>query len=331
MNYRAFGRTDLRVSELGMGCSGIGGGLHGGDDREAVATLRRAFEAGVTFFDTSDSYSLGRSEQLIGRAFRGRRSQVIVATKGGFVYSRLGWAAVRLRPLARPVRALLRPARVSLNRLKYSQKSIDFSPGYLAQAVHRSLRRLRSGYIDLYQLHNPPPDVLREGRCYEALERLKRQGKIRYYGVSCAAVEDAAAALEHPGNSAVQVRCNLLDQEALDGPLTHAQQHGVAVIVREPLAQGLLSGGRHDTKAAQVVRDLEQLRARQARAAAFAFLAVPGRTLAQAALQFVLQTPGVSIVIPGISRRPHLDEALAAAAAPPLSATELARIRALRG
>jgi len=329
MKYRRFGSTDLTVSELGMGCSGLGGGLHHDDRREALATLWRALDAGVNFFDTSDTYSQGGSERIIGQAFQERRGQVILATKVGFVYSALGRAALRLRPLFRPIKNLLRPARASLNRVRYSQKSVDYSAGHVVEGLHRSLQRLRTDYLDLYQLHNPPPEVIRQGACFEAFERLKTQGKIRYYGVSCAEVDDALWCFEHSGVSSVQVAVSLLDQQATASILPRAAKQGIGVIARVPLAQGLLAERQPDSKAEQVVKRQAVLAHRKRRTEAFRFLSTGGRTMPQAALQFVLGLAGVSVVIPGMSRRDHLEENLAALAAPPLSAEELARVERL--
>jgi aryl-alcohol dehydrogenase-like predicted oxidoreductase len=332
MRYRPFGRTGWQVSEIGIGCSGIGGGLHHGDRREALRMLRQALDAGVNFYDTSDTYSQGGSERVLGEALRGRRTDVIVATKVGFVYTPLGRLALSLRPLFRPFQHMLRPVRRQLNTARYSQKSLNYSPAYVMAAAERSLRRLGTDYLDLYQLHNPPPETIRQGDCFAPLERLKQQGKIREYAVSCAGAADALLCVAHPGVASVQVPASLLDQDTgIDVLPRVAQQARVGVIVRVPLAQGLLSGRHGDTKAEQVVKNSEVLSARTRRAAGFRFLERDGRTMAQAALQYVLQLPSVSTVIPGMSRCATLDENLRALDAPPLTPDELARIRTLHG
>jgi len=329
MNTRAFGRTGWSVAELGMGCAGVGRGLYRKDDREALATLDRALEAGINFYDTSSSYSAGDSEQLLGRAFKGRRDRVIIASKVGMLYPPSIAFALRFKYLLAPIETFLRPVRPLLNRTKYSRKRNDFSPQHIERTLHESLARLQTDYVDLYQLHNPPPGDLRRDDLCKPLERLKAQGTIRAYGISCARAEDALLAMEHPGIACVQVPINLLDQEALPQVLPLAQARGVAVIARVPLAQGLLTDAAHETKAEQIAVDCGAVLERKRRAQALRFLATGGRTLPQAALQFVLQLPGVSVVIPGMATRRHLEENLRALDAPPLTAEELERVAAI--
>src|SRR6185295_5584920 len=157
MKYRALGRTGLSVSEIGFGAWGIGGRTVGEtsygdtDDRTSLVALRRALDRGITFFDTSSAYGEGHSEALIGEAFAARRDKVVIATKAGYD----SW-----------------------------DKPPDFSPGAVVASAERSLARLRSDYVDLLQLHNPPAQALREGGVREALTRLQSSGKIRAWGVS---------------------------------------------------------------------------------------------------------------------------------------------------
>lgn len=326
MKQRAFGRTGWSIAKLGMGCAALGGGLHRKDDREALVTLDRALEAGVNFYDTASTYSQGRSEELLGRAFAGRRDRVIIASKVGMIYPSAIGFALRIKPLFRPVRELLRPVRSLLNRSKYSQRTGNFSAQHIERTIHQSLVRLQTEYIDLCQLHNPSPEELRRDDLCKPLERLKKQGKIRHYGISCARAEDALLAMEHPGIVSVQVPINLLDQDALPRVLPMARARGVAVIARVPLAQGLLTDATHETKAEQIAVDRGAVLERKRRAEMLRFLAIGDRTLAQAALQFVLQLSGVSVVIPGMATRRHLEENLRALDAPPLNADELALV-----
>ena len=325
MKHRMFGRTGLSVSELGMGCAALGGGLYGRDDREVIATLEAAFEAGITFYDTANTYSAGRSERLLGRTFKSRRRRVFITSKGGIVYHPVMAVAIGMKSWLKPVKELLRPMQARLNRAKYAFKHGDFSPRHIERALAGSLKRLQTDYLDLYQLHNPPPEVLARGEIFEALERFKTQGKIRQYGVSFKTVKDAEAVSWAPGLSAIQVPLNLLDQEVVSRVLPLARERGIAVIARVPLAQGLLTDAS-EVKAEQIAVDPDAVAQRKRRAEAFHFLATGQRTLAQAALQFVLQLPGVSVVIPGMTKRRRLEANLGALAAPPLTNEELERV-----
>ncbi len=198
IRLRYLGESGLAVSELGFGCSSLGGGLFGPDTSGALDLVARCLEAGITFFDTSDTYSLGNSEKILGRAVRDRRSKVILATKGGGTWNPLDKALLRSRPLLRPFRKALGGARRSIKLAHARRKHYDYSPEHIVRAVEGSLRRLGTDYIDLYQLYNPTVRDLVEFECSEVLDRLKAAGKIRYYGVTAYSLEDALAALETP-------------------------------------------------------------------------------------------------------------------------------------
>ena len=191
--------------------------------------------------------------------------------------------------------------------------SQDFSSGHLRKAVEASLRRLRTDRIDLFQLHSPPVDVVEPGTWVEALETLKRQGKIRYYGVSCDTVDAAVAVLRHSGVSAIQVPISLLERSATR-VLHIAREQGVGVIARECLANGLLVKElsraeirpycQSDEEVENKARQIDHYR----RAAAEL-----GCTVTQLALQFVNQLEGVSITLIGVSRLQQLDTLLSTA------------------
>ena len=331
MRYRPFGRTPFVVSELGLGCQSLGGGLYHRDDRESLRLLHEALEAGVTFYDASDHHSQGHTEELLGRAFRARRREVVIATKGGYLFSAAGALAMRARGIARPLGKLLRPLQRTLHRIKTSQVRHDFSPAYLRQAVDASLRRLQTDYIDLYQLYKPSQAVVEAGEFIPVLEQLKAQGKIRCYGVACATVEETSSALRHPGIASVQVAVNLLDQDALPTLVPRAQQQGVAVVARYPRARGLLTAAGEDLLADTSSYSREEMEDRRRRSHAFQCLVTERRTLAQAALQFVLQLPGIASVLPRAVTSRELAEHLGGLSAPPLTAEELRQIRAMSG
>jgi aryl-alcohol dehydrogenase-like predicted oxidoreductase len=330
MHYRSLGETPLTVSEIGFGCSALGGGLFGPGTQGALELVARALDSGVTFFDTADTYSLGNSERILGRALRGRRSRVVIATKGGGTWSKLDMALLRSRPLLRPFRKALGGARRSIKLAHARRKHYDYSPEHLVRAVEGSLKRLGTDYIDLYQLYNPTVRDLTEFEASETLDRLKAAGKILHYGVTAYGLEDAYAALRHPSIETIQLSISLVDQSACGEFLALARERGVAVIAASPLGEGLLTNTVGITKADESSHHTAmQLELRRARAAASAKWVRPDRTLAQTALQFVLSLEGVALALPSAVTIAQLDEDLGALATPLLTNAELAEMRQL--
>jgi aryl-alcohol dehydrogenase-like predicted oxidoreductase len=307
---RRFGSTDLHVSAFGLGCARIGG-VFKSNPAEFLNLLSAAYDGGITFFDTADMYSQGESEKLVGRAFRRRRDRVVIATKAGWVLPRQRQFVARIKPLVRPIVRMLRISRHQLPGAVRGSMVQDFSPDYLRGAIEGSLKRLRTDYIDLLQLHSPPAEVIKVGAFVETLESLKQQGKIRYYGISCDAVDAAHAALRHAGVSSLQVPISALER-SFAGVLPLARQQGVAVIARECLANGLLvkqlsfpelrAYCQSDAEATNKAQQLELLR-RQA--------TEDGSSLTQLALRFVSQLEGVSVTLLGASRLQQIEALLA--------------------
>lgn len=326
MKYKRLGHTDMRISELGLGCQSLGGGLYHSNRKESIALVRKALDEGVNFFDTSDHYSQGLSEQWLGEALKGRRQDVVLATKAGTRYTRLGELAARARPALRPFSRYLRTLKVSFHRMRTSQKRQDFSPEYLTHAVEASLTRLNTDYLDLFQLHKPPASELQTGEWRETVERLKERGKIRSYGISCATVNDAMLCLDKPGLASIQVGISLMDLEAIPELLDRARRRSLGVIARNPRAQGHLTTELSDIMAETYAKNKADVAEKTRRAGKFTFLASDQRTLAQAALQFVLQLPGVTAAIPRAINEQQLIENLGALRAPPLLATDVDRI-----
>lgn len=274
MKTRTLGRTGLAVSEIGFGAWAIGGDAYGPtDDATSLAALRRAVERGVTFFDTADVYGKGRSEELVGKAVG--RENVVVATKVGWD----GSGAERVQ---------------------------NFAPEYIRRACEASLRRL--GRIDLYQLHNPPPEAMRAA--VAVLRELQREGKVRFVGASLATAADAGAAIE-AGVETIQLVYSYLDraaERAIDGA-------SVGVIAREPLARGLLTGkfsAATTFPAGDVRSKWKDWTRRIALVDEFRSLARPDLPLGRAALKFVLAHPAVSVAIPGAKTPAQVDENAAA-------------------
>ncbi len=302
MRYRRLGKTGLEVSEVGFGGWSIGGKDYGPTyDRESLAAIRRALDLGVTFFDTADMYGDGRSERLLGEALAGLGGRVVIATKGGYDVAR--------------------------GMVK------DFSRAHLEAAVHASLRRLKVGIIDLYQLHNPAVDLLRRGEIFEIVEDFQRRGLIRGYGVSVSDEESARLVLARDTAAALQFVHNLLRPRILQAIAPEVERAGVGIIVRTPIEYGILSGkyrvGAHfhatDHRAARW--SPEAFAALLKRVEGFRFL-VRGeiKSLAEAAVRYVLTSPLVSTVIPGIKTPAQIEEFARASDPPYLSPEDVERI-----
>jgi aryl-alcohol dehydrogenase-like predicted oxidoreductase len=299
MRYRPLGKTGLQVSEVGFGAWGIGGrtveqtSYGDTDDRTSLAALDCALERGITFFDTSAAYGNGHSEELIGRAVRGKRSRAVITTKAGYE----AW-----------------------------DQAPDFSPSAIVASTERSLARLGTDYLDLLQLHNPPLDVVAAPAVRETLARLVESGKIRAWGVSAKGPDEAMQALRTCEIAVIQANFNMMDVRVLtSGLLAEVERLGVGFIARTPLCFGFLSGTiGHDS-----VFPAGDHRARWPRAqlanwvdgAADLMAAIsarPGEAAAQAALRFCLPFPAVSTTIPGIMRPLEADQNAAASHLGPL-------------
>src|SRR3989304_2937167 len=293
MNYRRLGSTDLMVSEIGFGCQSIGGGLYYKNNDESVKTLLDAVNFGVNFFDTSDHYSQGESETLIGKAFKGKRDKIIIGTKAGTLYTPSGSVILKLRPLLRPFSKFLHPMKIPFHLMRAKQKRFDFSTNYLIQAVEKSLRRLKTDYIDLSQLHKPSKLILERGEFIEPLEKIKQQGKIRYYGISTAENEDAFICFKYSGISSVQIMINLIEKKHSTEILKIANEKNVGIIARNPRAHGHLTDELSDIMAETYAQSKEEFDLKKEKAAKFKFLVNSHRTLAQAALRYVLGIEGI--------------------------------------
>ena len=316
MNTRILGKTGIEISEIGFGAWAIGGSWGEVSDEDALAALRVALDAGVTFFDTADGYGDGRSERLIARALgelpAAERERITVATKAGR----------RLDP--------------------------HVAEGYtyrnLARFAARSRENLEVETLDLLQLHCPPTEVYRADTAFDALERLVSEGAVRHYGVSVETVEEANLALEHEGLATVQIIYNMFRHKPAEAFFPNAREKNVGVIVRVPLASGLLTGkfsrdasfaeddhrnfNRHGeafdvgetfagvdfATGVEAAHELEEV--------------VPeGATLAQTALRWILMDPAVSTVIPGAKRPDQVRDNTAASDLPSLSPSAMQRVR----
>ena len=301
MKYRAFGDTGIEVSEIGIGCGGLG------VERlaDAERSLNWAFDQGVTLYDTAVSYGDGKSEELLGRAFAGRRDRIVLATKFGTV---------------------IRPDGTSYR---------DYSVTAMRQAFEISLCRLKTDYVDIYHLHNPPMSVLEDRELWGALDGMLDDGRIRCYGLSIDDGPSACRFLDSTRGKGIQILANLFAQK--DRPFfDEAARRRAGVIIKVPMAGGALTGrfspdyppptdGRRRRWGEENFRwrlDLvEKVRP---------ILENSGRTMAQGALAWLLSFDAVSAVIPGISSVDKVKEVVGAAGLR-LSAEEMRALDDLDG
>jgi aryl-alcohol dehydrogenase-like predicted oxidoreductase len=243
-------------------------------------------------------YSQGESEALLGRVFGGRREGAIIATKAGYCLPGRRKLAGQLKPILRPVIQALGLRRDRLPAAARGEIAQNFDPSYLSRALEASLRRLRTDYVDLFQLHSPPLEVIERGEWEATMEKLKRDGKIRYYGVACDSLEVAFAALRFQGVSSLQFTFSLLEQAPLERLLPAARAQGVGCIARECLGNGLLVKAAGEIDLAAYTRSKEELE-RRTRQLADLRADNDGRSLAARALEFASHADGVSVALVG--------------------------------
>ena len=296
---------------------------------ESISTLHKAFDYGINFYDVSDHHSLGLSEKLLGRAFKDRRDKVIITTKAGLTYSQAGNFLLKVRSFGRPVSRLLKPFKSSLHYLRASQLRFDYSDEYITQAVEKSLVRLKTDYLDLFQLYKPSSSIIERGEFIGTLEKLKTQGKIRYYGITCLTVDDALLCLKFPNISSLQIAISLIDQEAINALLPQIIKRNLGLISRHPRAIGLFTKNHDDIMGDSSAFSKADYEERKANALKFQFLVKENRTIAQASIQFILQIKGISVILPRAVNRIELDENVGSLNAAPLTNDELKKIYSL--
>lgn len=325
MQYRKFGSTDLEASVVGFGVWTVSTRMWGVTDEDVrLRLLRRAFELGVTFFDTADVYGDGLGETILPQALGAQRAEMVIATKFGYDF----YSAPGEQPGQR-------------------ERPHDWSPDYVRRACEESLRRLETDYIDLYQLHNPRVDALQKDDLFAALEGLKAEGKIRHYGcalgpaIDIRQAEEGAVAFRERRMTSVQIIYNLLEQ--MLGPVVFeaARETGGGVMVRVPHASGLLEGSyTSETEFAPGDHRNFRVSTSEKRKAWLEdglkkveqldfLLKGTGRTLGQAALQWLWSEPLLATALPNIYDEKQLEELCAAPDKAALTAEELAKLQSL--
>ncbi|MFG1186441.1 MULTISPECIES: aldo/keto reductase [Xanthobacter] len=291
MDHRSLGRSGLSVSAIGLGCMGMSEFYGPSDDEQSLATLAAALDLGINFFDTADMYGVGHNERLLGRFLKGRRDQVILATKFGNVRGPNG-----------------------------ERLGVSGTPDYVRSACDASLERLGIDTIDLYYQHRVDPKTPIE-ETVGAMKGLVEAGKVRFLGLSeCSVATLRKAHAVHP-ISAVQIEYSLWSRDPEEEMLAACRELGVAFVAYSPLGRSFLTGAvtSPDTLAADDFRRAnprfsgDALKANLTLVEALKdFAAAKGATSAQIALAWILNKQDNVIPIPGTRRQKYLEENVAA-------------------
>jgi hypothetical protein len=288
MIFNKFANSDVKISSIGFGTWALGSNKATGygkiNIREAINTIHKSIEKKINFFDTSNLYGNGYSEEILGKIFYKRRDNVFIASKGGCL----------------PHKTLYMPQ-------DFSGKALDLS-------LDGSLKRLKTDYLDLFQLHSPTIEHFEKKNCIDTLIKYKKTGKCKFIGISARTPNDALYFLKKYPIDSLQVNFNLIDQRALDINLFKiAKKKRVSVIVRTPLVFGFLSGKVNykkivDKNDIRLLFPKEQLEIWQNSIKLFLKIKEKNITKTQFALKYCLSFSGVTTVIPGMINQKQLIE-----------------------
>ncbi len=317
MKYRTYPNTNVRVSEVGFGVWTVASPWWGvKDDVSACSLLRKAFDRGITFFDTADNYGNGKGETLLREALGDRLPEAVIGTKFGYDF-------------------------YHHERKGQQELPQDFSPAYVRFSLEKSLERLGRDTVDIYQLHNPRVTDIQRDDTFDTLRRLREEGKIRIYGVTLGPAinirqeEEGVESVTRQGCGSVQIIYNLLEQMLGPKIIDAARANGSGILTRVPHSSGILEGkftkettfGPGDHRS---FRTKEWLMEGLQKIEKLKFLTDgTGRTLAQAALKFILAEPVMMSALPNIYNDEQLEEFSAAPDCPDLTADERVEIARL--
>ena len=317
MNYRPFfNNKDLVVSEVGFGVWSVATKWWGvTDEKLSISLLQHALDVGINFFDTADIYGNGYGEEILAKAFSSSRDKKIYATKFGYdIYSNNG------------------------ERKGHSEMPQSFSSKDIKYSCEQSLKRLRTDYIDIYQLHNPRMDFINNDEVLETLDELKKEGKIRSFGMALGPdigwLDEGLDSMNHSPET-LQIIYNLLEQEPSKFLFNKAKETKTSLIARVPHASGIMDGSF--TKDKVYSKDDHRSHRRQKWMEAglearddFDFLYKDNnRTIGQAAILFPLSVENICTVLPNFTSHEEIDEYSRTSELSPLTKDEIMKIESL--
>ena len=299
MKYRQLGNTDLSVSEVGFGVWTVGTSWWGKiEEPQSINLLRQAFDLGVNFFDTGDTYGEGYGEEILAKALKQQRHDIVIGTKFGYDFY------------------------THVVREGHQERPQKWTPGFVRYACEQSLRRLDTDYIDLYQLHNPKMDAIEDDELFDTLDELVKEGKILHYGFAIGPdigwEEEGTAAVEYRDAQVMQIIYSILEQDPARAWFPLARERKTGLITRVPHASGMLDGTYTKDTVFEASdhrshRRQEWLNTSLAKIAHLDFLMENmDATIGQIAIKFALSEDMVASVLPNITNIPQLTEFAAA-------------------
>ncbi|PYZ92278.1 oxidoreductase [Salipaludibacillus keqinensis] len=283
MKQRAYGSTGKFVSEIGLGSWQLGNERDWGSmtEDEGIQIVHKAIDLGCNFFDTAPNYGFGKSEEILGKALKGKRDKVIISTKFGH----------------------------------HDNGEVDFDPTELERSVDQSLKRLQTDYLDSVLLHNPPFEYLNgDNQHFQILDKLKKQGKIGAYGASVDSSKEMFEIIEKTNSQVIEVMFNIFHQDPARA-FKAAEENQVALIIKVPLDSGWLSGKYDAHSTFTDIRSRwspEIIQRRTKMLEEVKSIVNPNQSLAKNALQYILAHPQVSTIIPGAKNISQLEENISA-------------------
>jgi len=295
LKYRRLGKSDIKVSEIGFGAWTIGLDWWGKkiEDDEAIRMLKRAFDRGINFFDTGDMYGKGKSEKLIGIAFKGMRNEIVYSSKWGYdMYN--------------------------AEQIGHSELPQKHNSEYLQYALDKSLERLQTDYIDVYSLHNPKMQAVTNSELFDALDNLVTSGKIRSHGVALGPAigwkDEGLHAIKEHNITCLQSVYNILEQDPGNDLLKAGEEKDVGIMARVPDASGILTGkvnenttfNKNDHRSVrkkewitEALKKVENMKA---------IADKKGWNITELAIKFILSHKAISVVLPTMISIEEIDK-----------------------